>query len=1326
MATLVLGAVGSALGAGFGGTILGLSGAAIGGLVGSSIGSVVDSYLLASLTPGQRIEGARLDGLRITSATEGTVLPRLFGRMRLGGNIIWATDFREEIVTTETQGGGGKGGRRRGPTVTTTEYLYSSSFAVALCEGPITGIGRIWADGAPMDMSGVVWRWYPGSDTQGPDPLIAARMGAAVTPAYRGTAYVVFEDLALERYGNRLPQLSFEVFRPLAEADTAEGLVGAVTLIPASGEAAYATSLIRRDGAGAENCNALADVPDLDVSLDRLSALAPAVQSVSLVSAWFGDDLRVGVCTVKPKVEVAAKTTTPAWSVGGLPRSSYGVVSQIDGRPVYGGTPSDASIVEAIQELRARGKRVTFYPFVMMDVPPGNTLPNPYSASAAGAGQSVFPWRGRITCSPAAGFTGSPDKTAAAATQVAAFFGAALRTQFSVSGTTVTFTGAASDWGLRRMILHYAHLCAAAGGVDAFLIGTEMRGLTQIRSAAGTYPAVAAFQTLAADIRAILGPATRISYAADWSEYFGHQPQDGSNDVWFHLDPLWADANINFVGIDNYMPLSDWRDGDQHLDALAWPDIHDRAYLQANIAGGEGFDWFYASDAARAAQTRTTITDAGFGKPWVFRTKDIRSWWSNPHYNRPGGTESGSPTGWVPQSKPIWFTEIGCPAIDRGSNQPNVFVDPKSSESFAPHFSRGWRDDGVQRAYLEASWLFWGNGANNPTSGVYGAPMLNLAECAAWTWDARPYPFFPALSNIWADGANWRLGHWLTGRLGAVSLAALVRTLCTRAGLSAARIDVSGLWGAVEGYVISALESPRTSIDVLARHFGFDAVESEGKLRFVMRGRAPVLSITPDGMVAGDGGLGDGGKGEPLEIVRAQESELPQALKWTIARADEDYDAAIVEARRITVDSTRIAAEAFAIAVPPEEAERRCRRALVEAWVGRETATFRLPPSRLALDPCDVVGLVIDGRTLQMRIAQTADADARTLETVRQDREAYDLPPGEPRLASIARPVVFGQPVVEFMDLPQLREDVPAHRPYLAADAAPWPGALGVWRSPALDSFSFLTGVDGRARMGRLASALYPGPVSLFDLGNSVLVDLAYGMLGSVTDLDVLGGANAFALESAPGVWEILQAATAELVSPGRYKLSRLLRGQRGTEGAMVNPAPVGARIVALDDLIVPLPIAEAEIGLAWNWRVGPASRGVSDPTYTAEAFTPAGRGLVPFAPANVEQPWRTGRVPGDLTIRWVRRSRDLSADSWEIGEPPLAETAEAYEVEIRDGATLKRTLASGTTSVLYSAAAQTADFGAALTAGQSFTVRIFQVSARLGRGTPAIVTLFT
>ena len=88
-----------------------------------------------------------------------------------------------------------------------------------------------------------------------------------------------------------------------------------------------------------------------------------------------------------------------------------------------------------------------------------------------------------------------------------------------------------------------------------------------------------------------------------------------------------------------------------------------------------------------------------------------------------------------------------------------------------------------------------------------------------FTTSRSRYPFFPALTDVWTDGANWRLGHWLTGRLGAVSLAALVRHLCLRAGLPEDRIDVTGLWGAVEGYAIGELESPRASITTLARHF---------------------------------------------------------------------------------------------------------------------------------------------------------------------------------------------------------------------------------------------------------------------------------------------------------------------------------------------------------------------------------------------------------------------------------------------------------------------------------------------------------------------------
>lgn len=1318
MATLVLGVAGAAIGGSIGGAILGVSAATIGGFVGSAIGSVVDSWIISSLAPTQRIEGPRLDSLRITSSTEGAVIPRVYGRMRMGGNIIWATDFREEINTT-TQGGG-KGG---GGKVKTTEYLYYASFAVAVCEGPITGIGRIWADGKLLDTAGITWRWYPGDETQTADPFISAKMGAASTPAYRGTAYVVFEELPLGNYGNRLPQLSFEISRPLPDPDTAEGLTQAVTMIPASGEFTYASEGIRKGSSGEqtpENLNALSDAADMMVALDRLQAMAPKVESVSLVVAWFGTDLRAGECQIRPGVEYAEKTTSPkTWSVNGVSRAAAHLVSRDDkDRPVYGGTPADFAVVQAIREMKARGLRVTFYPFLLMDVPPGNTLPNPYSDNAAETGQPAFPWRGRITCSPAAGFAGSVDKTATAAAHVAAFFGSADTSDFAVSGETVSWTGAAGDWGLRRMVLHYAHLCAAAGGVDAFLIGTEMRGLTTIRSGASTYPAVQAFRDLAADVRSILGTGTEISYAADWSEYFGHQPADGSGDVYFHLDPLWADPQIDFVGIDNYMPLSDWRDGFEHLDAEdGWPAIYDRAYLQANIAGGEGFDWFYASDLDRSSQVRTPITDGAAGKPWVFRYKDLRSWWSNPHFDRPGGVESATPTVWVPELKPIRFTELGCPAIDRGTNQPNVFFDPKSSESLVPHFSRGWRDDAIQRAYLEATYLFWSDGVNNPVSSIYGDRMVHVPECAAWTWDARPYPFFPELTDVWTDGPNWRLGHWLTGRLGAVSLAALVRHLCLRAGMPEDRVDVSGLWGAIEGCAIGALESPRASITTLSRHFGFDAVETGGLIRFTMRGRAAVANVTADDLVAVR-------EGDVLELTRGQETELPQALKWQVARADEDYDAALVEARRITVDTSRIASESFPFAVPPEEAERRCRRALMEAWTGRESAVFRLPPSRLALDPADVITLVHDGHKVPLRFVSTADTESRSIEALRQDREAYDLPPGAPRPAALSRAVVFGAPVAVLLDLPQLTEDQPAHRPFVAAHSVPWPGQMAVYRSPSTDGFELLTSFGTRARVGVLAFDFWSGPTSRFDLGNVLVVDLLSGTLESITDLNLMGGANALAIESAPGVWEIVQAGAAELIAPGRYRMTRLLRGQRGTEGAVGNPALAGARVVVLDESVATLPIAEADLGLPWNWRIGPASRPVSDDTYAAQGFTPEGVGLRPFSVAHVEQPWRTPRTVGDLTIRWTRRSRALAADSWSGLEVPLAEELEAYEVEILDGATVKRVLSTSTTSALYTSAQQIADWGAPLGPGDSLTVRIYQLSTLIGRGAPKTVTL--
>lgn len=188
---------------------------------------------------------------------------------------------------------------------------------------------------------------------------------------------------------------------------------------------------------------------------------------------------------------------------------------------------------------------------------------------------------------------------------------------------------------------------------------------------------------------------------------------------------------------------------------------------------------------------------------------------------------------------------------------------------------------------------------------------------------------------------------------------------------------------------------------------------------------------------------------------------------------------------------------------------------------------------------------------------------------------------------------------------------------------------MAAYRSPEDSGFELLTTFSSRARMGELVADLYAGPTSRFDHGNSVYLDLLTGTLESVTDLRLFGGENALAVAQPGGAWEILQFGAAELLAPGRYRLSRLLRGQRGTEADMAPMVPEGARVVVLDAVLAPLPVNEADLGLPWNWRIGPLAKPVSDDSYTALPFTPRGVGLRPFSAVHVEQPWRRSRVSG-------------------------------------------------------------------------------------------------
>jgi hypothetical protein len=148
-----------------------------------------------------------------------------------------------------------------------------------------------------------------------------------------------------------------------------------------------------------------------------------------------------------------------------------------------------------------------------------------------------------------------------------------------------------------------------------------------------------------------------------------------------------------------------------------------------------------------------------------------------------------------PQFAAAWCDELGCGAVDKGANQPNVFGDPKSAESARPYFSNGAPDALMQRQVLRAHLGWWTPDApgfadaSNPVSTVYGGRMLDAERMYLWTWDARPYPAFPADLAAWSDGANYATGHWLTGRLGGMASDELLAAIARDFGVSLAAVD---------------------------------------------------------------------------------------------------------------------------------------------------------------------------------------------------------------------------------------------------------------------------------------------------------------------------------------------------------------------------------------------------------------------------------------------------------------------------------------------------------------------------------------------------------
>jgi hypothetical protein len=1218
MAQIALSTLGQAAGSallpqGIGALGFSISGAAIGGALGSFVGGRIDGAIFGNTT-----EGPRIESIRLMESREGAGVPNVYGRMRVGGQVIWAARLRETRTTERV--GGGKGGPR------VSNFTYSASFAVALCEGEINRVDRVWSNGEVLALSDLPHRLYHGTETQMPDPLIEAIEGSGCAPAYRGIAYLVFEDLPLEQFGNRLPQLSFEIQREVAGDDQKarlSELVDGVNLIPASGEFVYGTEPVRQNHfpniETPENTHTSALRTDMLVSLDQLERDLPAARNVALTVGWFGDDLRAGHCQIRPGVERREKPTRPyAWRAGGVDRDDAWLITSSSGEdaedaervPNYGGTPADRSVVQGIREMNARGMAVTMSPFLFMDIAPGNGLPNPHETGE----QAAFPWRGRIV---------APDQSAATASALASFLGAAQRDDFELDGDEVRYRGDDEDWGFRRFILHHAWLARAAGGVESFLIGSEMRGVSRLRDGTGKFPFVDGLVQLAADVRAILGPDVKISYAADWTEYGAYVPADGRGDVLFPLDRFWSDANVDFVGVDWYPPTGDWRDGDDHLDAQAgYKGADDPDYLLDQMMGGEAYDWFYASDADRQSQNRTPIVDTAHGEDWVFRQKDLLGWWAADHYERSGGVRSAVGTGWQAQSKPIRLSEIGFPALDKGGNSPNLFFDPKSSESALPPFSNGERDDVFQRAALSVALDFWSS--QEAIEGSY-----------VWAWDARPFPAFPVREDIWSDGANWAFGHWLNGRAGVSDLGRVLVDICARGGV---RADASEVTGLLDGFALTGVSGLRAALSPLVSAYGLEAIERDGQLVFRHRGQAAVREI-------GQSELSEGG----LERTRRLLDKPPGALRLTYISGANGYQPATVEARASEGDRGVV----LDISLPLLMTETRAQTVaeyMLEQAAGGDSAALGLALKHIDLEAGDGVRLTSENRI--WRISEVIQASSQTLQLQTDPGELSIVRAVEPA-ADLGMTDSLALPEVWVIDAPVLPDTTDDRRPLIAGVGHAWPSPVVVSAGLDATQLTARTELAERAGVGRLLSPLAAGPLGRWDEGSILHVDVPDEILASHSASAALAGAGPVLVQNTSG-WELIVYRDARLTGAGQYELTGLLRGLQGSQ---IENVQSGALCVLLDSRLQRANLRNEEQGVELLWQG--EGRGLFGPIL-ANAFED--KAALAFSPVHL----RVGtNEMGRQIATWIRRGAEIR-DNW---TGVAAQNVGRFSVELlRDG----------------------------------------------------------
>ncbi len=641
-----------------------------------------------------------------------------------------------------------------------------------------------------------------------------------------------------------------------------------------------------------------------------------------------------------------------------------------------------------------------------------------------------------------------------------------------------------------KFIEHYASI-AKQTKVEGFIIGSEFVELTKIRDEKGNYPAVAELVKLAKQIKLDLGKEVTVTYAADWSEYHSY-------DGWYNMDELWSSQFIDVVGIDAYFPLTD---GPEPPFGYSAEDV------MGGWSSGVGYDYFY--DYSKSEPEKVKYNDSRYA--W----KNIEKWWSETHIN-PGGSK----TKWQPKMKKIWFTEYGFPSMNGCTNEPNVFVDKGSIESKYPRYSNGEVSFLSQKIAIEGTLKKW-----------QSSEMVE--KMFLWAWDARPFPYFPNLCDVWADCHNWQTGHWIQGKLSQLNISDVLSDLLQKTGLKSNQFDTSNVKGLLSGYVINDQQPVRSIIKMLQSCYFFDVVEQGSKLKFVQKGRG-VTTVMP---------IGETVFSNNSKLVNISQLDLNNKVNVVYFNRNFGYPIDVKYAE-LPKQGTAITVE-IPLIMEEGEAQNIAEVLLYSSWQERNIYNFKLPIRYAWLVPSDVITILDGEKKHTVRIIKTKfESMAIQVSGVGYDHSIYKLSfPSTRSLMLKEYPTShISKTIIEMIDLPHVKGNSASLT--LINEEKNWKGAT-LFISYNDKDYKPIASTNKQSTYGYVMESTDEGLVIVLRFGK---------LLGIIDSNSALIGK------------EIVKFQSAELIDKNKYKLSNLIRGQEGTKEYEHTG---GEKFILLDDSII-------------------------------------------------------------------------------------------------------------------------------------------------------------